>query len=151
MIADVLNNYKLYTGMHKDLEKGFKAIEDCLAGELPKETCRVEVNGFTVRVQCYKTKAQEEKKFEGHKKCIDIQYMVKGKETIYWANTDGMVPCTEYNVGNDHLSYADADISSPIRLKGGQFAIFLPDDAHKTGCVLGEAEDIVKLIVKVQL
>jgi biofilm protein TabA len=151
MIADTLSNYKQYTGVHQDLEQGFRAIEECLSKPLPEGNQRVQVNGFTVVVQYYTTKDPSEKKLEGHKKCLDIQYMVSGKETIYWENTDGLQPCTEYNEQRDHLNYADGGNDSPIRLQGGQFAIFSPHDAHKTGCVWNEAQDVVKLIVKVQL
>jgi biofilm protein TabA len=151
MIADVLKNYKIYLGMHDNLEEGFKALEKCLKKPLPAENCRMEVDGLQVVVQYYKTKDFSEKKFEGHRKCIDIQYIVDGRETIYWANTTGLVPCTEYSEERDHLSYADGDSSSPIRLKNGLFAIFLPDDAHKTGCLWDASSDVVKLIVKVKL
>ena len=151
MIADRLKNYKRYTGMHKDMEKGFQAIEQCLRGKLPEKNETIQVNGLNVVVQYYKTKEYEEKKFEGHRKCIDIQYMVKGKETIYWANTDGMTPCTEYCEEWDHLRYSNTDKNSPLHLEDGYFAIFLPDDSHKTGCTWGDAQDIVKLIVKVML
>jgi len=151
MIADVFDNYKLYTGIHKDLEKGFNALKKCLSQPLPKEGCRIDIDGLQVVVQYYKTKDFSEKKFEGHKKCIDIQYMVDGRETIYWSNSDGLLPCVEYSEVRDHLSYSDGDTYSPLRLKPSYFAIFFPDDAHKTGCKFDEPEDIIKLIVKVQL
>lgn len=151
MIADTLSNYKLYTGAHPDLERGFRAIETCLGEVLPEGNQRVQVNGLTVVVQHYESKDPSEKKYEGHKKCIDIQYIVDGRETIYWAHAGGLAPCTEYNAERDHLNYADSDANSPIRLAGGQFAIFFPDDAHKTGCVWGWAQPIAKLIVKIPL
>ena len=89
MIADAFENRGFYAGMHRDLGRGFAAVEKCL-GELPDEDCRIEIDGLPVVVQHYRTRDFSERKFEGHKKCIDIQYMVRGKETIYWANTEGL-------------------------------------------------------------
>ena len=80
MIADAFENRGFYAGMHKDLGRGFAAVEKCLG----------ELDGLPVVVQHYRTRDFSERKFEGHKKCIDIQYMVRGKETIYWANTEGL-------------------------------------------------------------
>jgi biofilm protein TabA len=149
MIVDKLKNYHLYTGLHVDLGKGFKAIEQILLEPIPQTNQDIHVNGMKVVVQHYRSKASTEKKMEGHRKCIDIQYIVKGKETIYWENTDGLIPSTAYNEERDHLNYGDGPNSTPIRLHNGLFAIFFPDDSHKTGCIWDEEHDITKLIVKV--
>ncbi|MFB9275663.1 YhcH/YjgK/YiaL family protein [Cohnella cellulosilytica] len=151
MIADVLTNYRLYTGMHPNLEKGFKAIEHCLAQPLPEGNQTIEVDGLSVVVQHYRTVDRSEKKMEGHRRNLDIQYMVRGKEIIYWENTRGLTPITPYNETRDHLNYGDGTGSSPIHLADGFFAVFWPEDSHKTGCQWDEPEDIVKLIVKVRL
>jgi biofilm protein TabA len=151
MIADSLANYNLYTSLHPNIEKGFKAIEQCLKQPLPESNQTLEVNGLAVVVQHYRTVASSEKKMEGHRKHIDIQYMVKGKEIIYWENIGDLQPITPYSETRDHLNYSEGTGSSPIHLRSNFFAIFWPEDSHKTGCLWDEAEDVVKFIVKVQL
>ena len=151
MIADTFAHYHRYAGMHPNLGRGFLAIEMCLGRPLPEGNQTLEVNGLSVVVQRYRTVPSSEKKMEGHRRNIDIQYMVRGKEIIHWENTDSLSPITPYNEERDHLNYDDGTGGSPIRLKPGFFAVFWPEDSHKTGCQWGEAEDVVKFIVKVQL
>ncbi len=152
MIADIAENHRIYSGVHKDFDRAFAALGKCGSMTLPSENnSRIEVDGLQVVVQHYTTKEFSEKKFEGHRKFIDIQYVLKGREIIYWANTRGLTPITEYNEERDHLSYGDGPAYSPIRLADRQFAVFFPGDAHKTGCTWDKPSEITKLIVKVRL
>ena len=152
MIADVAENHRIYSGVHKDFARAFAALGKCGTMALPPENnSRIEVDGLQVVVQHYTTKEFGEKKFEGHRKFIDIQFVLKGREIIYWANTRGLTPVTEYSEERDHLSYGDGPAYSPIRLSDRQFAVFFPGDAHKTGCTWDEPSEITKLIVKVRL
>lgn len=151
MIVDTLVNYKRYIHLHPEMEAGFQTIEKCLSRPLPAESRHIEVDGVPVVLQYYQTKAYTEKKFEGHRKCIDIQFMVKGKETIYWADSAETMPVSDYNAEHDHLSYADTEANTPLHLKTGYFAVFLPGEAHKTGCAWDQTEEVEKLIIKIKL
>ncbi|ONG25619.1 hypothetical protein BXT95_10115, partial [Escherichia coli] len=37
-----------------------------------------------------------------------------------------------------------------IILKPGMFAVFMPGEPHKPGCVVGEPDEIKKVVVKVK-
>ena len=152
MIADIAANYRIYSGVHRDFERAFEALRKAETMALPSENnAKIEVDGFHVVVQHYTTKEFAEKKFEGHRKFIDIQYVLKGSEINYWASTQGLKPITEYNEERDHLNYGDGPAYSPIRLGDREFAVFFPGDAHKTGCSWDKPSEITKLIVKVRL
>lgn len=151
MVADTLKNYVLYAKLNPLLEAGFQAIEACLSQPLPTKNQTIRVNNLDVVVQHYRSKDPSEKKYEGHRKNLDIQFIVSGKEMIYRENAEKLDPCTEYSPERDHLSFSDGVGPSALRLGSGDFAIFYPGDAHKTGCVWDEPCDVVKLIVKIPL
>lgn len=152
MIADIWENSGIYAGVHKDFGRAFAALKKCESLQLPAENnSRIQVDGFEVVVQHYQTQPAANRKFEGHRKNIDIQYMVHGRETIYWSPAVGLPVATEYSVERDHLSYGESTFATPLRLSGGQFAVFFPGDAHKTGCAWQSPEAVTKFIVKVQL
>ena len=152
MILDSMENYKLYSSLHKDWDKAFKVISDCLSKPIPGDkSVRVEQDGIKMVMQTYKTMAFEEKKYEGHKYNIDIQFLVKGKEIIYYADSKGIDVIVPFSEERDHMSFADSPNASPIHLVPNTFAVFFPGEAHKTQCVWGEVVDAVKIIVKLQV
>lgn len=152
MIADVLSNSHLYSNIHKDWDRAFDIIRDWLSKPIPDgANVQIDAKDIKIVMQTYKTVKPESKKFEGHKKCIDIQFMVKGKETIYWANNSLMSVIVPYSEERDHMSFDNTDNCSPIHLDANSFAVFFPSDAHKTQCVWDEVYDAVKIIVKLPL
>ena len=53
-------------------------------------------------LQSYTTHLPENTvKYEGHRKYIDIQYVVEGKETIYWRHAPELTPTTPYDPATD--------------------------------------------------
>ncbi|MDR2933569.1 MAG: YhcH/YjgK/YiaL family protein [Oscillospiraceae bacterium] len=152
MIADVFHNYKLYSGIHKDWDRAFELIDEWRKKDIPAgENVGMEMDGFKIVMQTYKTVPEETKKYEGHKKCIDIQFMVKGHETIYWAHNEKLPVAIPYSDERDHMSFENTPMNSPIRLEKDYFAVFFPSDGHKTQCEWNGITDAVKIIVKLAL
>lgn len=88
---------------------------------------------------------------EAHRKYMDVQYLVAGQETIYWTPLEQVGPATqEYDAVKDIIFYQRTNRGRPFTLSQGDFAIFLPDDAHQPGCHVGAAPGRVqKVVVKV--
>lgn len=149
MILDTFENAGRYAAIHPDWARAFAIIKKVTSGPIPEGENVVNViEGLKVVTQTYRTKQACEKKYEGHRHCIDIQFMVRGRETIYWADSDGLSVCVPYSEERDHMSFDNTDNHSPLHLVAGTFAAFLPGDAHKTQCTWGDVEDAVKLIIK---
>ena len=60
-------------------------------------------NGAYVSVQEYTTKARSEAKYEAHKKFIDIQMILSGKELIAVSPIEKMTISDEYNEEKDFM------------------------------------------------
>ncbi len=152
MILDKFENYKRYSCLHKDWDKAFEVIKDWLSKPIPAgANVETFVDGIKLVMQTYTTIEPEDKKYEGHKKCIDVQFLVKGNETVYYADGNGMEVVTPYSDQRDHMQFADTEQSSPIHLAEKTFAIFFPMEAHKTQCKWNDITNAVKIIAKLPL
>ena len=114
---------------------------------------RIPIDGNQVygMLQSYETKTPTETVlFEGHRMYIDIQYIIEGKETIYWMPTSGLIPTTPYDEAKDvWLCQSAHDRAVPIWLSAGQLAVFFPEDAHSPKHMFGAPMRVRKIVIKV--
>ena len=136
---------------------GTKMLELALekAKEFDNADCgRHDINGdeLYVSVQRYDTVPYDKKEFENHKKYIDIQYVVSGKETIYVCDTDDMSVLKEYDPDNDYeLLKEKTDASpAPVTLTAGDFLVLYPDEPHKPGVCADGIGNVKKIVIKVK-
>lgn len=88
--------------------------------------------------------------FEGHRKYIDIQYLIEGKETIYWTQTIGLTPTTAYDDSKDiWFSHAPIGNATPVTLTPGQLVVLFPADAHAPTHCAGAPVHVRKIVIKV--
>ena len=86
--------------------------------------------------------------FECHNTYIDIQIVLKGKETVGWrARSNCTQPKGEYSLANDVLFYVDAP-SLFFELQAGMFSIYFPNDVHAP--MIGEGP-IKKVVMKLRV
>jgi biofilm protein TabA len=151
MIADTLANASLYRSLHPRLAAAF----DYLAAfdpATPDGKYPVDEDRVHVLVQSYVTRPAAEKKWESHRRYLDVQYIVAGREHITVAPIGALEGATEYNEAKDVINYGGAPgEASTLYLEGGQFAIFLPEDGHRPGVEAGGSGDVRKVVVKVLL
>ena len=101
--------------------------------------------------QVYNSKMRSECFFESHKKYIDVQFILQGEEIIEVSNFNDLNVNFSYAEDMDLIKYDDTSISSHIRLKKGDVAIFFPEDAHMPCVKVNESLKVIKTVVKVQV
>ena len=106
-------------------------------------------NGVRASVQRYCTAPAEGKRFETHEKYFDVQYLVSGMEKLGVCARCDLPASDPYQADNDIQFYAEPKCAGSVLLHAGDFVIFAPEDAHKPGCIAGEAMDVQKIVVKV--
>lgn len=149
MIVDSLNNASLYANLHPSFAKAFDFLQNNDYNALEDGTISIE-DGLKLIVSTKKGKTIEESmaKFECHNQNIDIQFCVKGVETIAWKPREKCVnPKGEYNLEKDVLFYDDTP-DMFFQLTDNQFVIFYPNDVHAP--MIGD-EIIKKLVFKVKI
>lgn len=115
-------------------------------GKYPIEGDRV----FAI-VQRYNTRALADCKPETHRKFLDVQYLVKGKEYMGWCALGHAIEVAEaYDDDKDVAFYKELIPESNILLSAGVFAILYPNDVHRPGgAVEGKSLPVIKVVVKI--
>ena len=103
-----------------------------------------------MNVMQFATQSPEQKKAELHQQYIDIQVLLSGEERILFGMTDSARQCDEMHVEDDYQLCSEIADEQAIVLKPGRFAIFMPGEPHKPGCVVQAPMDIKKVVIKVR-
>ncbi len=147
MIADRIENARLYP-VSENIKKALDFLKN-LGDKNPAE-CGFGQKGDDI--YAFYTSYDNEKNppvFEVHKNYIDIQYIVKGKETFGW-KTKPKFPEDKYNPEKDCALFSEDDYGA-FTLGEGEFSIFYPTDAHAPKMKNAGNSTIEKIVVKVRV
>jgi biofilm protein TabA len=88
--------------------------------------------------------------WESHKKYIDLQYVIKGKERIDVVNIDKATVTKPYDEAKDNAVYT-AEGTSYFAVPG-TFYLFFPQDVHRPNIKVDGFDDVVKkLVIKIKV
>ncbi len=146
MIVDVLKNKELYYGIHKNIKPAMEFIEKAVAENL--EVGRYELDGKNLFALVQEYDSKTDAKWEYHRKYIDIQFIVSGKEIITWDNIKNVPDGVEYNEEKDIAKF-DMDGGTDVVMEAGYYSILYPQDLHQPGRVFDKVEPIKKIVVKI--
>ncbi len=147
MIIDRIENAHLYYGISTEVKTCLQYLEQ---KQYPLEaTPRFQVTDrSSFNVSQYVTKPLNGRGWEAHDHCIDLQFVIKGRETISYANR-GQMEYKGKTEGKDHLCYEGEGAVLP--LDEGCFCILFPDDVHRTKTMAESASEVTKGVFKIQL
>lgn len=103
-----------------------------------------------INVMTFATQPPEQKKAELHEQYIDIQLLLAGEERILYGVAGSARQCEEQHIEDDYQLCSAIEGMQRLDLKPGMFAVFMPGEPHKPGCVVKETEEIKKVVVKVR-
>ncbi|MCI8650101.1 MAG: DUF386 domain-containing protein [Anaerotruncus sp.] len=150
MIFDKLSNAHFYYGLGKKFEDAFHFLENTDFTQLPAGVYSTTIDGreTVYKVKRYDSRLHQDCHLEKHENCIDLQYIVSGREYFGYAPMDSeMIRCGD-NLSDDCVYYEDT--ASRVVLKQGMFAMAFTDDVHMPELRIGDqAVPIVKAIVKI--
>ena len=86
---------------------------------------------------------------EAHRKYLDIQYIVKGKEVVGYAPLEACTEEVAFSEENDIGRYSGP--FSYITINEGICYVAFPEDAHMPGRHLDMPNDFVKIVVKLKV
>ncbi|MBQ8526175.1 MAG: YhcH/YjgK/YiaL family protein [Clostridia bacterium] len=148
MIFDTLENCSLYYEVNSGFEKAFEFLKN--SGNLPVGKYEIDGSNVYAMVQEYTTKPEHDCSFEGHRKYIDIQYMVSGTEAMDVTDASKVVSKTAYDEARDLEFFENCDTAVKGVVQSGEYAIFFPHDIHKPSMAFnGKQEQVKKIVVKV--
>ncbi len=148
MIVDVLENKELYYGIHKNIKPAMEFIEKAVAENF--EVGRYELDGKNLFALVQEYDSKTDASWECHRKYIDIQYVVSGKEIITWDNIRNIPDGVIYNEEKD-VSKFKMDGGTDVVMEAGYYSILYPQDLHQPGRVFDKVLPIKKIVVKIAL
>ena len=151
MILDTLRQGSDYNALSPRFEKAFAFLR-----QVTDQTSvgRHDIAGDDIfaLVQRNVTKPVAERQYESHRKYIDIQYIQRGREVMYWAPLPLLTNVTmPFDPAQDAALYGLIAEGVPVQVSAGQFTIFFPEDGHAPSCAWGESAEVLKVVVKVRV
>jgi biofilm protein TabA len=150
MIIDQIANHTGYGGLGSGIERAltFLAETDFTALEDGKHA--IEGDRIYALLLSYDTEPESMRSFEAHRKYIDVQYLLSGREVIHWAPLQELMPVGEYSEEKD-IVFLSGDSRARLQLVPRTFGLFYPEDAHKPNCAWDDPGPARKVVVKVKI
>ena len=148
MIADNIKNREVYEGLNDGFARIFDFIEKAAREDLPAGRYELDGSKVYAMVQEYISE-KEPKVFEAHKKYIDLQCVICGKERMEVAELNACNVSDAYNESIDATFLTAKDIKHTLELGEFDFAVFFPNDAHRPGLVLEKNCKVKKVVGKI--
>lgn len=149
MILDTLKNKEQYASLHPRFKAVFDYIDthDLASMELGRHD--IDGDNIFVMVQELELRPYEQARLELHRKYIDIQLVLRGKEEVFgWSEKkDCLTAETEFDEAKDIQFFTDKP-QCFYTVREGQFSILFPEDGHAP--MLGEGV-VKKCIFKILL
>lgn len=141
-------------GKETSVGRALAAALDFISSAKPAdlETGRYELGeGAFALVQRYDTAHATSKRYELHRKYIDVQALIEGSEIIYACPSLGPKSETGNYDAEKDISFFDLAFGQalPLLLRPGTFTILFTEEPHKPGCAVKEAAGVVKVVVKI--
>lgn len=115
------------------------------------KTGRYDIHGdeLFAAVSEYDTEPEEDRKFENHRKYIDLQMLLSGNEELHWAPVDTLSMTEEsYSKGGD-IAFYDGESFGYTLLKDDICVILFENDAHKPNVLHKRREKVLKVVFKI--
>ena len=152
MIFDSLTSCEQYCSAHKNMRAAFEFLEKATRENLPVGRYELDGKALFAMVQEYTSNLPETVSFEGHRRYIDVQYVLSGVEVMGVSTYKDILPKTEYNEEKDVQFFEDHDAPVSCTVRAGEFVVFFPHDIHKPGmCVNRQPAPVKKVVVKIAL
>lgn len=148
MIAGTLHRAGRYNALHPAFAGAFAYLASFDSGT-PDGNYSL-ADGCEARVMSYRSEAAANRRWESHRRYIDIQCVITGRERIDVADISTLGAATPFDEVNDVMFYADSAAGATrVVVAAGDFTIFFPDDGHRPGIEIEAPVDVRKIVIKV--
>ena len=150
MVVDILTNRGRYKGLGSGIERALEYLSNTDFTTLEDGKHEIQGNEIYAVIATYDTEPESARKFEAHRKYLDVQYLLAGREIICWAPLEGLSFSGEYSEEKD-IVFLSGDPRARLRMSPGSFALFFPQDAHKPNCAWNDPQAVRKVVVKIRV
>lgn len=147
MIICKYEELKKYEKILPKLKFALECVEKLRQEEFP--TGRYDYEGGFLFVQRGTTKPFDENAYETHEKYIDVQYMIKGGEKVYYEPVEKLAEYKAYDPEADIAFFTGKREDGTItEVKPGMCWVAYPEDAHMPCRYQDQPGDYLKIVMK---
>jgi biofilm protein TabA len=149
--SKTVNYVELYRQYHANKSYWDKAFEFLRTQNLQSlANGRTNIDGDNVYATVTEnpTKAYDSTQWESHRKYIDLQYVIKGKEKIGRTSPDKLTVTRPYAEARDLANYSGE--GPQYEAVPGTFFLFFPSDAHRPNIMNGDKNPDKKIVIKIR-
>lgn len=150
MITDKIDSAEIYYGLGKRIAQGLALLKDPAVLNAAKGRHEVDGDNLYYMADDYDSKPENQGRIEAHRKYIDIQYVISGREWIGCRTLDGLKLETPYNPDKDIEFYTRAEPMTRLDMEAGTFCILWPHEAHMPCRMFDKPVPVKKIVVKVK-
>jgi len=150
MIIDKIENIEQYFGLSTSIDIALQYLKNTPFRQ--KKDGHFEIDGKEMfsHIETYTLKPPEECYFELHKKYIDVQYMLSGRELVGYSPRQTLTSIIKsYDDVMDTALFDIPESYSKITFLEGMFILLYPDEGHMFKCWLGESLTVRRAVVKI--
>jgi len=149
MIFDTISHLPQY--LPSDVWKDLEPFTRRLCSDIPEGKCWIREPDIFAQVSSYQTQPAHDRRFETHKRYVDVQILLTGSERIDVISPETLVPDTDYDNHNDIRFYKRVDIPAvQLVMVPGSFALFFPHDSHCPQITPhSEVQNVKKAVIKI--
>lgn len=151
MIYDRLSNCEQYFVLGEKFKKAFDFLKNTDLKNIEDGSYKIDGKEIYANIQSLKTKPIEQKKWEVHRKYIDIQYVIKGEEKMGYGILEDFKTITEPYDNEKDVEFLNGEKFNFVDVQNGDFVIFYPNDVHAPMLAYSEPKEIKKVIVKIAI
>ncbi len=152
MIADALKNMNKYQAVIPHSKEILDYLNATDLSSLQTEQYPIVGESAFILIQEYLTKSESEKKWESHKKYIDLQIVLSGQEFMDYSPSSFLLPRDPYSDEKDVIFYEKGGQEhTRIFAPKNHFCLFFPDEAHKPGLHITHEVLIKKAVIKISV
>jgi len=151
MIYDRLTNCEQYYVLGEKFKKAFEFLKNTDLKNIEDGSYEIQGKEIYANIRSLKTKPIEEKKWEVHRKYIDIQYVISGEEKMGYGILEDFKDVIEKYSDEKDVEFLNGEKFNFVDVLMGDFVIFYQNDVHAPMLAYNEPMNIKKVIVKIAI
>jgi len=149
--SKTVNYVELYRQYHANKswwDKAFEFLRTQSLQTLPNRRQNIDGENVYALVTENPTKDYDSTQWESHRKYIDLQYVISGKEKIGRADLSKVTVTKPYSDARDIANYSGE--GPQYEAVPGTFFLFFPSDAHRPNIMNGDKNPDKKIVIKIR-
>jgi len=148
MILDLLANHGPYHALHRRLAPAFAWLTSQDWNHVADGKTSIADEDLFAIIETGATAVAASRRFESHRRYLDIQYEISGGEEMGWCPASAL--SAGMQGGPDIWFHPEPIRSQQVLVTPGYFAMFLPLEGHKPCCQISDAATpFRKCVIKV--